>query len=426
MIHQSPISPGMSFYEDGLERPRYPALEGERTTDVAIVGGGFTGLACALHLAEHGTQVTLLEASRIGDGASGRNGGQMGTGPRDDMAELEAAFGDERARALWDIARDARANLLATAERYQFATDFAPGQMTVLHKPRYRKWARDHVDHLARKYDYRDLAWHEPADMAERLGSQRYHGGVRDTGTGHIDPMKYVVGLGRAAAQNGATILEDSPVTGIEEGAKITLRTARGTVTADRVLLALNGVHGDLHPELAAHVMPIRSFIGATPPLDASLGVLPGGEAVDDTRFMVRYFRRTADNRLLFGGREAYGKETPADIRRQISLQIEEVYPQLRGMELTHAWGGSVGITPPRRPFVRELSPGLWTAGGYAGHGVMMANETGRLIAQRFLGTGNAIERLSAIDIPAFPGGRHLREPLKVAALTWFALLDRL
>ena len=422
--HRSPVSPGLSWYEDGLERPRYDPLEGDSRTDVCIVGGGFTGLACALHLAERGTDVVLLEASRVGDGASGRNGGQMGTGPRDDMEELESEFGEDRARALWNIAAAAKRNLLATAERYQFGIDYRPGQMTAIHKRRYAPWAKKKVERLRERYGYGEIEWVEPDDMAVRLGSRFYHGGVRDSGTGHIHPMKYVVGLAKAAAQQGARICEGSAATRIREG-PLRVETAHGTVQADKVLLALNGVHGDLHPEIASHVLPIQSFIGSTPPLDDALGVLPGGEAVDDTRFMVRYFRKTGDKRLLFGGREAYGKATPADIRRQIGRQIAEVYPQLAGIPLTHAWGGSVGITPNRRPFVRELAPGLWTAGAYAGHGVMLSNETGRLVAERFLGGGDAIERLRDIDVPPFPGGRHLREPLKVAALTWFALLDR-
>ena len=430
-MHQSPISPGLSFYEaqlqaEGIERPRYAPLDGDRHADVAIVGGGFTGLSCALTLAEAGADVVLLEASRVGDGASGRNGGQMGTGPRDGVLALEAEVGRERARALWDIAEGAKRTLRETAERYQFGIDHVPGQLDVLHKASHEREARAGIDALNERYDYPHIHWHDPDDMAERVGSRRYHGGSRDTGTGHIQPMKYVVGLARAADQVGAQLCEDTPVTKVTMNGTIRLETPRGTVTASKVLLALNGTHGDLHPALAAHVLPIQSFIGATAPLPDDTDVLPGFEAVADTRFMVRYFRKTRDNRLLFGGREAYGRATPADIERQIRAQIAEVYPQLADEPLTHAWGGSVGITTPRLPYVRELEPGLWTAGGYSGHGVMMSNHTGRLVAEMFLGESETLRHLAALDVPAFPGGRHLREPIKVAALTWFSLLDRL
>ena len=430
-MHLSPISPGVSFYEaelaaEGVERPRCAPLEGDRRCDVAVVGGGFTGLSCALALAEAGTDVVLLEASRLGDGASGRNGGQMGSGPRDGVVALEDELGFERARALWDLAEAAKRTLWETAERYQFATGYVPGQMSVLHKRSYERDVRQEIDALNERYDYPHIAWHDESDMAERLGSRRYHGGSRDVGTGHVQPMRYLVGLARAAAQAGARLCEETPVTAIAPNGAIRLTTPRGTVTAERVLLALNGVHADLHPALASHVLPIQSFIGATAPLPDDTPVLPGFEAVDDTRFMVRYFRKSADNRLLFGGREAYGKTTPADIRRQIRKQIAEVYPALADVEITHAWGGTVGITPPRVPYVRELEPGLWTAGGYSGHGVMLSNHVGRLVAETFLGRSRTLDLLADLEVPAFPGGRHLREPIKVAALTWFSLLDRL
>ncbi len=172
--------------------------------------------------------------------------------------------------------------------------------------------------------------------------------------------------------------------------------------------------------------MPIQSFIGATEPLGHNSPVLPGREAVDDSRFVVRYFRKSADNRLLFGGREAYGKATPGDIERAIRGQIAEIYPDLADILITHAWGGNVAITMPRMPFVRELKPGLWTAGGFSGHGVLMAHHTGRMIAEQWLGANDQVRLLQDLKIPAFPGGAAFRNPLKVLALTWYAMLDRL
>ena len=196
-------------------------------------------------------------------------------------------------------------------------------------------------------------------------------------------------------------------------------------ITADHALLALNGHHGDIRPELASHVMPIQSFIGATVPLPNDSPVLPNFEAVADSRFVVRYFRKSKDNRLLFGGREAYGKSTPGDIERAIRKQMTEIYPQLANTEITHAWGGNVAITMPRLPYVRELEPGIWTAGGFSGHGVMMSNYTGRMIADYLLGKSDQINLLRDLRIPGFPGGSLFRNPLKVLALTWYAMLDR-
>ena len=196
-------------------------------------------------------------------------------------------------------------------------------------------------------------------------------------------------------------------------------------MTAERCLLAMNGHHDDIRPELAAHVLPIQSFIGATAPLPKNTPILTGGEAVDDSRFMVRYFRKSQDNCLLFGGREAYGKSTPIDIERAIRHQITQVYPHLSEIEMTHAWGGNVAITMQRAPYVRELEPGLWTAGGFSGHGVMLANYTGRMIAEYFLGKSKQIKLFQEMKISSFPGGALFRNPLKILALSWYAMLDR-
>ena len=426
--HASPIAPGPSWYEATCgARPAYRRLEGERACDVAVVGGGFCGLTAALTLAEAGTDVVLLEAERLGDGASGRNGGQMGRGPRAGVLELEAELGRERAAALWNMAEDARRELMALAQRHGIDMDYRPGQLTPMHRARYEREMRDEVEAQATRYGNDAVEWLDRDAMATALGSPSYFGGPRDAGTGHIHPLKLVIGLGRAAAEAGATILERSGVTGIaREGTRYRLTTAAGSVTAERVLVALNGYHGDLTPGLARHVLPIQSFIGATGPLPADTDVLPGFEAVDDSRFVVRYFRKSADNRLLFGGREAYGKATPGDIARVIGKQIAHVYPQLAGVPLTHAWGGNVAITMPRHPYVREPQPGMLEAAGFSGHGVMLAGHTGRLAARYLAGDTEPLRPLKEMAIPAFPGGTLLRNPLKVLALTWYAMLDRI
>lgn len=425
--YQSPISPGRSWYEDSCgQRPAYPKLTGNIKCDVAIIGGGFCGLSAALHLAEGGTRVALLEAHRLGDGASGRNGGQMGSGQRSSVIELGKELGFERSKALWDMAEHAKRSLLETAKRHEFPIDYLPGQLTPMHKHRYESEAEEEVEVLNERYGYGHISYIDRQEMAEALGSKAYFGGTRDVGTGHIHPMKYVVGLARAAAKAGADLYESSPVTAISHRGSIEVSGKGFSVNAERVLIATNAHHQDLRAELGRHILPLQSFIAATEPLGHNSPVLPGKEAVDDSRFVVRYFRKTADDRLLFGGREAYGRATPMNIEAAIRRQITEIYPDLHDVAITHAWGGSVGITMPRMPYVRELEPGVWAAGGFSGHGVVMSNYTGRLIAERFMGHSDSIQMLQDLKIPAFPGGRVLREPLKVLALTWFSLLDRL
>lgn len=428
MPYQSPISPGRSWYEDTAGvRPEYPELDGDRTCDVVIIGGGFTGLSAAAHLAKAGTNVVLIEAHRFGDGASGRNGGQLGTGQRAWAEEMEAEYGFSRAKALFDLAEEAKAYLLEFTAANQIDIDYMPGQLSVAHKPRYVDDYKAHAEIMANRFSYPHISFMDARETAERLGSTAYFGGTRDIGTGHIHPMKLVIGTARVAALAGAQLFEGTPSTGIiSSGGKVKVSTPRGTVTAQKCLIAVNAYGGTLEPVSAAHIMPIGSFIGATVPLGADSDVLPGGEAVDDSRFVVRYFRRSKDGRLLFGGREVYGVNDPKDIHIHIRRQIVELYPALRDVEITHGWGGYVGITVPRKPFVREVMPNVISAGGYSGHGVMLSNFFGKLYAETVAGNRDRLKLIEDLKIPPFPGGRRFRTPLLFLALNWFALRDRI
>lgn len=409
------------------ERPCYPALDGDWTTDVVIIGGGYTGLSAAAHLAKSGVNVVLIEQCRVGDGASGRNGGQMGTGQRAWAEEQEAQFGLARAKALFDLAQEAKSNLLDFADAHGIDMDYRPGQLSVAHKPRYVDDYKAHADIMAERFGYPFLTFMDAQETAERVGSTHYFGGVRDVGTGHIHPLKLLVGLARVAAQSGAHIFEQTASTGIaSHNGKVVVTTPRGTITADKGLLAVNAYGGNLEPISAAHVMPIGSFIGATEPLPKDAPVIPGGESVDDSRFVVRYFRKSIDNRLLFGGREIYGVNDPKDIHIHIRRQITEIYPALRDVKITHGWGGYVGITLPRRPFVREVLPNVISAGGFSGHGVMLSNFVGKLYAETVSGNRNRLKLFEELKVPPFPGGRRFRSPLLFLALNWYALRDRI
>ncbi|MDM9618953.1 FAD-binding oxidoreductase [Rhizobium sp. S96] len=424
---QSPIAPGISWYQATVgERPTYPALDGSTTCDVAIVGGGYTGLQAAYNLAKAGVSVVLIEGSRFGDGASGRNGGQLGTGQRAWPEELEETIGYERSKALFNLAEAAKRHLLDFATEHQIEIDFMSGQMNVSHKESYTKSYQENAEIAALRYDYPHVRFMDRQETQERLGSKRYFCGVRDTGTGHIHPLKLLVGLARVAANAGARIFEMTKATAIHQAnGKVTIDTPRGRIVADKALIACNGYIDNLEPVTASHVMPIRSFIGATVPLADHPKVLAGGEAVADSRFVVRYFRKSRDGRLLFGGREAYTSDNPRDITEHIRRQIAEIYPELKDIEITHAWGGSVGITLPRQPFVREVMPGVISIGGYSGHGVMLSNYCGKLYAETVLGKTADLELFKSLNVPAFPGGAAMRAPLLFLALSWYALRDK-
>ncbi|MEP3439382.1 MAG: FAD-binding oxidoreductase [Hoeflea sp.] len=427
MTYQNPIAPGVSFYEATLgDRPTYAALTGPATADVVIVGGGFTGLQAAYHLAASGKDVVLIEGARFGDGASGRNGGQLGTGQRAWVEEIEADFGRDGAIRQFAVAERAKAHLMEFASAHGIEADYRPGQISAAHKSAYVKDYRDHARVMREEFGYEGLSFVDREALAEMLGSSRYHGGTHDAGTGHINPLKYVVGLARAAAAAGARLHEATRARGISSsGGIVTVKTDAGDIVAGRALIACNAYIEGLEPVTSAHVMPIRSFIGATVPLGDDSPVIPGGESVDDSRFVVRYFRKSADGRLLFGGREAYTSDNPADISSHIRRQIVEIYPALADVEITHSWGGSVGITLSRRPFVREVMKNVTSIGGFSGHGVMLSNYCGKLYADHVLGGSDDLEVMRDLRVGPFPGGSRFRAPLLFLALTWFSLRDK-
>jgi gamma-glutamylputrescine oxidase len=327
---------------------------------------------------------------------------------------------------LFDLAEDAKKYLLDFASTHGIDIEYVPGQLNVSHKKSLEKDYRDSVETAAARYGYPHQSFMDRHETVARLGSNRYLFGIRDTGTGHIQPMKLLVGLAKQAALAGASLHEKTKALKvIRNSGIIIIETDRGNIRADRALIACNGYIGNLEPVTARHVMPIRSFIGATKILTDFPDVLPGGEAVADSRFVVRYFRKSKDGRLLFGGREAYTADNPRDITDHIRRQITEIYPSLANIDMTHAWGGSVGITMPRQPFVREVMPGVTSIGGYSGHGVMLSNYCGKLYADLVTGNRSDLDLLRDLNIPAFPGGTRFRSVLLFLALSWYALRDK-
>jgi gamma-glutamylputrescine oxidase len=401
----------------------FPALAGETAADVCVVGGGYTGLSAALHLAEAGLDVVLLEAQRVGWGASGRNGGQVGSGQRRDQAWLEARLGAGRARLLWDLAEEAKALVRELIARHGIACDLKRG---VIHAARRASEVAHHAEEaekLARDYGYAEVEPLDRAGIAARVGSDVFHGGLLDRGAMHLHPLNYALGLARAAAAVGARIHEGSRVEAIQPE----VRTGAGSVRARFVLVAGNGYLGGLVPEIAARVMPINNFIVATAPLgEAGVGVLPFDEAVADSLFVVNYFRLSADRRLLFGGGESYGYRFPRDIAAVVRPRMLGVFPWLTATPIDYAWGGTLAITVTRLPAFQRLGPAVFSAGGYSGHGVALATLAGKLMAEAVRGTAERFDVFAGLPQPRFPGRGALRWPLLVLAMSWHALRDRL
>ncbi len=407
--------------------PPFPSAKGKIRTDVCVVGAGFTGLSAALHLAQAGYSVTLVEAQRIGFGASGRNGGQVGTGQRQDQDELEKMVGLDHAKSLWGIAQEA-VQLVKDLSGDMTDCSVVPGVIHAAHKARFVGHEHDYADKLARDYGYDQITTLDRTEMRAAVASPKYFGGTLDMGAGHIDPLRYALGLARKCIAAGVKIYEDSRVKSVTHGTPAILNTDKVTITADHVLLACNGYLGDLDGQVASHVMPINNFILATEPMDTSAQeeIIASNRAVADSKFVVNYFRFSDDHRLLFGGAETYGYRFPRDIPALVRKPMLDIFPQLVDTRIDYAWGGTLAITMNRMPYFARLSGNILSASGYSGHGVAMATLGGKMMAQALAGQAEQFDMMAAVPTPRFPGGVRLRSPLLVLAMLWFSLRDKL
>ena len=407
--------------------PAQPRLLGAEQADVVVVGGGFTGLSAALHAAEAGYSVILLEAQRIGWGASGRSGGQMIPGLRWSVDELIAELGRSRTAELLGLVNSASDLVRQRIARHAIACDLRHGHFHAAAKPKHLDAMRRELDTLQVLLGYADASIVSKADQTDFVGSPRYHGGMIDMNGGHLHPLNYALGLASAALAAGVRIFEDSAALHVDHGSPVRASTARGSVTARHAVLAADSWMGDLVPGLARMTMPVINYNVATAPLDPALAhsLMPTGAAVADSRFVLNYYRLSADNRLIFGGGEKYSPRPPADVAGFVRPYLEQVFPQLKGVTIDYAWGGSVGLTLNRLPQFGRIGNSFY-AHGWSGHGVVLTTLAGDLIAQAMRGHAERFDLFADLPARPFPGGKTLRHPLYVAGMLYYALRDRL
>lgn len=421
--------PALTYYEATARgRTPRPALTGARTADVAVVGGGLTGVSAALHLAERGARVVLLEAAQIGAGASGRNGGQVHSGQRQDQDSLERRFGATRARLLWDLAEEAKGDIRERIARHAMSCAPQSGVLTAAHRVAHAPQLRAYGALLTERYGYAQTRYLDRDELAARLGTARYCGGLLDEGAFHLHPLNLLLGLAQAAESAGAMLYEDSRVLTLDRARPYVLRTAEGEVRAHDVVLAADSWMGALAPELGAKTVAIANFVGVTEILGeaGARGLIRDLWAVADTKFVLDYYRITEDFRLLFGGGEAYLQLDPPDVAAIVRRPMTAVFPQLADTRIDYAWSGRVGVTGTRAPDLGVLQPGLWYAHGYSGHGLAIAVLAGKLISEAMSAPSGRFEAMAAFAPPRLPGGRLLRGPAMTLALAAARLWDRL
>jgi len=425
-----------SYYAATAPRVQaFPVLEGRAECDVAIVGAGLAGLSAAIELADLGFDVVLLDARKVGYGGSGRNGGQALTSLACEQSVIEKQLGAVDARAVWDMTLEAIELIHARCRRFGIDCDWRDGALSLAVGARKGRALAQWHETMQRRYGY-EGTFIEPKDMPQWIASPRYHSGVHDPRSGHMHPLKYCLGMARAAASLGVRIFEDSAVTALVPGATALLRTAQGEVRARSVLLAANAYLEGIVPRLESRIMPVGTYVVASEPLPPALArsLIPSRSAVCDTNFVLDYFRTTADDRLLFGGRVSYSTVTPKNLAASMQARMARTFPQLQGTRVEYAWGGFVDISMNRAPDFGRLSDigggreaaNVYYLQGFSGHGLALTGLAGKLVAEAIGGDARRLDTFARIRHRDFPGGRLLRTPALVLGMAYYRLKDLL
>jgi gamma-glutamylputrescine oxidase len=422
-----------SYYEANVARPPpAPPLSDRVAADVCVIGGGYAGVSAALELAERGYCVVLLEAQRIGWGASGRNGGQAIVGfGTDGECAIEKQFSPADARRAWDISVEGVGLLHERMQRYRIDCDYRPGYLSLAVKPRKAQALRRWMDHTRATYGYAQQ-WIGPGEIRDWVASDRFHAAVYDGRSGHLHPLKYCLGLAAAATAAGVRIHENSPAFIVQRGERPLVKTAQGQCRCSFVVLAGNvylGEYGDdIAPEVAARIMPVGTYMIATEPMGQGRAdaLMRNRPAASDTNFVLDYFRLSADHRLLFGGADSYSGAAPRDLIARIRAGMLGVFPQLADLAIPYAWGGFVDITMNKAPNFGRLGANVYYLHGFSGHGLALAGIAGKLAAEAIAGQSERFDLFAGIRHHPFPGGALMRKPALLLGMLYYRLRDRL
>jgi gamma-glutamylputrescine oxidase len=401
-------------------------LQENLQVDVVIVGAGYTGLYTALNLAEAGKSVVIIDASRVGWGASGRNGGQIIPGFSCDMPPFEAALGLGGARQVWRLVQEAASEIRQRIARHQISCDLREGHLWTAVQQRRVKILTDWQAEASNKWGYDQLEFIAKDELPLHIASERYQAALLDPQGGHLHPLKYALGLAKAAERLGVKIFENTKALSYQSNADgITLQTAQGQIRASKLVLACNAYIDQLDRRIQGKILPVGTYMIATEPLgEARAGqLLPTGHAVSDNQFVLDYFRVSQDHRLLFGGKCSYTGRTPNNLTESLRHDMLKVFPQLAKAKIAFTWGGHIDITMQRTPDFGRLDNVYW-AQGFSGHGVVPTCVAGRVLAEAINGDESHLKLFTALKNPAFPGGETLGALFQAVGMSYYRLRD--
>jgi gamma-glutamylputrescine oxidase len=422
--------PAPSFYEASAapQPPVRESLRGDLQADIAVVGGGIAGCAAALHLAQRGYRVVLLEARFVGYGASGRSGGQAIFGLAASQQTLIAQIGRDDARRLFALSVEALDVTQALIRDFRIDCDYQPNHLHVAVKPRHVRELQAWADELHQDYGYDSARFVSGTELPAHITSTRYLAGLIDTRSGHLQPRKYTRGVARAAENAGAVIFENSQVLRYEDGAAVRVHTAQGSVRCANLVLCCNAYIGALAPALARRILGVGTYIIATEPLgkERAQALLPSNAAIADVNWILDYFRRSEQDRMLFGGRVSYSSVQPPQLAEGMRKRMLRVFPSLNDVKVGFAWGGYLDITMSRAPNFGRLAPNVFYLQGFSGHGITLTGLAGKLVAEAVAGTSERFDVFARIPHRDFPGGPLLRRPSLMLAMLYYRLRDLL